>query len=218
MRHLQKPVASSDSGSTTIAALIDSLPPERRRQLLEAAAQSRMLEIIDAHQDKTIEAFFRAVQADTHWAILKDLPLSDVITLDKGSMAADKHDTVAALESAAADSRQMQLPSVSAGNSAASPASRSTNSKPSSAKPNAKEKAAAPRKGAPATQKSTGDIVEEVTAAIASEPGLRSEEIQRRLGKSSLLVKSTLAALRKNKRVRTEGANRATRYYPVPTR
>jgi hypothetical protein len=93
--------------------------------------------------------------------------------------------------------------------------SEPANVAPSAPATKAKHKKDAPRKVMPATQKSTGDIVDDVMMAITLEPGLRSEEIQKRLGKSSLLVKSTLAALRKNKRVRTEGANRATRYFPV---
>jgi hypothetical protein len=211
MRHFQKPIENPNSESSLLAALIECLSPERRRELLEVAAQSRMLEIIVAHQGKTVEAFLRAVQADAHWAILKDLPLSDVITWDSERAVGEKRDADLAPQTAAAgDLRRMHLPSVSTAS-----ASAPTNVTPSRHASTAKHKKDAPRKAPPATQKSTGDIVDDVMTAITLEPGLRSEEIQKRLGKSSLLVKSTLAALRKNKRVRTEGANRATRYFPL---
>jgi hypothetical protein len=211
MRHFQKPVENPSSESSLLTALIECLSPERRRELMEAAAHSRMLEIIGAHRDKTVEDFLLAVQGDAHWAILKDLRLSDVITLDSDAAVEEKHDAATAVHAGGnADTPQMHLPSVSTASPSAPP-----NATPSATAAKAKHGKDAPRKALPATQKSTGDIVQDVMMAITLEPGLRSEEIQKRLGKSSLLVKSTLAALRKNKRVRTEGANRATRYFPL---
>jgi hypothetical protein len=213
MRHFQKPVENSSSEPGILAALIEGLSPERRRELIGAAAQSRMLEIIDAHQGETVEAFLRAVQADAHWAILKDLPLSDVITLESDSAVEKKPDATEAAPSApAVDPRQMQLPNTSIASAAtAAPASPLPRGKKE------KRKAAAPSKVTPATRKSGGDVTDDVMMAVTLEPGLRSEEIQKRLGKPALLVKAALAALRKNKSVRTEGTNRATRYF-APTK
>jgi hypothetical protein len=45
---------------------------------------------------------------------------------------------------------------------------------------------------------------------------LRSEELQDALRRPSVLIKSALRALRANKRVRTDGSSRWTRYYVVP--
>src|SRR5438105_15873119 len=63
-----------------VAALIQRLSPERRRDLAVAAAQTRFIELLEMHEETTIEDFFRALQADPHWGLLKDLLVSDVIS------------------------------------------------------------------------------------------------------------------------------------------
>src|SRR5262249_33257828 len=61
--------------------------------------------------------------------------------------------------------------------------------------------------------KQSGDILEEGVQLVTAEPGLRSEQIQTKIGRPSVLVKSTLSTLRQQKRLWTEGIRRGTRYY-----
>jgi hypothetical protein len=66
------------------------------------------------------------------------------------------------------------------------------------------------------SRKHGSDVIDDIVKLLRESPGLRSEEIQRRLKTPPELVKSALMVLRKDKRVRTEGSNRATRYFIVP--
>jgi transposase-like protein len=61
--------------------------------------------------------------------------------------------------------------------------------------------------------KRTGDILDDIVTLVGTQPGLRTEEIQKRLDRPMVLIKSTLAVLRKQNRVRTEGTRRGTRYF-----
>jgi hypothetical protein len=208
MRNFQQ--LSPSSESDLITALIQCLSPERRRELLDAAAQSRMLELIEDHQARTVEEFLRAVQSDPHWSVLKDLLLSQVITTDRDGIAESNGELVAAPRNQGGnDARQMKLPSISTVSAPVIASDQPTSNAPSSEKSTRRE----PRKGVPPTRKSTGDILDDIVMAVTLEPGLRSEEIRKRIGKPAVLVKSSLRVLRKVQRLRTEGERRNTRYF-----
>jgi hypothetical protein len=182
MRHPKPPTDQADS----VAALIEGLSPDRRSEFVAAAAQNRMIDLIDAHQKATIEDFFRAVQADQYWPLLKKLVVSDVISpSSEPDQAAPRS---APPKTGRAEDRQMPLALVPVTPAAPEPTPA----------------------GAP---KRSGDILDEIVMLLLGNPGLRSEEILRHLRHPPVLVKSALAALRKAGRVRTEGQARATRYF-----
>jgi hypothetical protein len=213
MRHFQQPGHNSEAD--LITALIQCLSPERRRELLDAAAQSRMLELIDNHQARTVEEFLHAVHSDPHWSVLKDLLVSDVIRSESDGAVETKTEAAAGTRNQRLeDAPLIQLPIVS---KAATP---KTANEASPAKPPAspKPRTVALAKATSPTRKSTGDILEDIVMAVTLEPGLRSEEVRKRLGKPAVLVKASLRALRKSKRLRTEGERRNTRYFVPATK
>ena len=207
----QSPQPAENPEADLITTLIQCLSPERRRELVGTAAQSRFIELIDAHQGTTIADFFQAVQADPHWALLKDLLVSDVILSSGGrtseaesgggpDVASSPHE-----DASGEDRRQMHLAIVAMNNAPEAPV----------VAPPLVAPAAAPRSATSTRRKRSGDILEDIVELLEAEPGLRSEEIQKRLDKPPVLVKSTLVALRKHSRVRIEGTKRAARYFAL---
>jgi hypothetical protein len=195
---MDQPLPATDSQTDLISSLIQTLSPARKQDMLGAAAQNRFVDLIRACQAKSVAEFIRALQADPHWPLLKELRLSDVVTTDEALIAPP-----AAEASSPSPSRHLSV--VEVVEPAAAPGRKRHASKPAAApKP-----APAPR----GKKRASGDIRDEILEAVAGEPGLRSEELQRRLGKPAVLVKATLAALRKNGELRTEGTRRATRYF-----
>jgi hypothetical protein len=191
MRHSQQPTVKPETDLVT--ALVQGLSPEHRRAFMDAAAQNRLLELIDLHQQSTIDDFFRAVQADAHWPLLRNLLLSDVISSTLESASTPPSTATLDRDLATDERRQMRL-AIPAGSG--------------------EEKTIEPVVSRAASgRKRGGDILDDIVTLLATEPGLRNEQIQKHLGKPALLVKSSLAALRKSKRVRTEGERRATRYF-----
>jgi hypothetical protein len=192
-----------DPESDLISSLIQLLSPDRRRELLGVAVQNRFVDLVNAYQGKTVGEFFRAVQADPHWAMLKDLPLADVVSTSPERTPASAAPVPAAPDAEVQKTRLAVIEPLPA----------------SDAPDRAKGRAAAKAPAAPVKrQKRSGDIFEDILELVTAEPGLRNEEIQRRLNKPALLVKPTLAALRKQRRLRSEGTRRATRYYPAMSR
>jgi hypothetical protein len=206
MRHLQQPNANPEAN--LVAELIQRLSPERRRDLVGTAAQNRLLELIDAHQKATIDDFFRAVQADQHWPLLKSLLLSEVILSSAQAAKDPAAASPAEPDRPTAERRQMRLSILPT-----SPVEADAEALPARAKPSPEAGRTEVANKAAATRKRSGDILDDIVKLLETKPGLRNEEIQKQLGKPAVLVKTSLAALRKGKRVRTEGERRATRYF-----
>jgi hypothetical protein len=71
--------------------------------------------------------------------------------------------------------------------------------------------AAGPRRGGP-RKIYTDALVAEVLAAIKRSPGLRTEQLYKKMSKNPQLVRGALAKLREQKKVRTKGTRRAMTY------
>jgi hypothetical protein len=203
-KHVENPAAD------LITELVQQLSPERRRELVEAAACSRFHDLLQVHQKSTLKAFIKALQADIHWGVLEHLVLGDVITTEGGedADASTKRASVTAETAPSVDKRQMQLSIV--GETGVAPAGVSPD-----------EPAAFTGAGAIALTKTKpkhrkkGDVLDDIMALLESTPGLRSEQIQKHLEVPAVLLKPALAALRKQNRVRMQGVKRAAQYFVV---
>jgi hypothetical protein len=207
---VQHPVENPEAD--LVATLLQCLSPERRRELADAAAQTRFLELLGMHHNTTIEQFVRALKADPHWGLLKHLRVSDVISDGKEQPGDGAVETVSSSLApevpCALDKPQMHLALVGSEVASEVPAAATAPALASHSASAAK----------PVGRKRSGDILEDIIKLLEAEPGLRSEEIQKRLERPAVLVKSSLVALRKTNRVRIEGSKRATRYFALSTK
>jgi hypothetical protein len=192
---MDQPSPAIDPEIDLMISLIQMLSPERRREVISAAAHNRFIDILEACQTKTLGELVRTLEADAHWPLLQQMNVSDAISTG-GDEAAR------AVEGAAVARVAARLPAEAA------PAADKRHL--AVVKPAEPPK---PPKPAAKSEKRTGDIFDEIIDLLRQKPGLRSEQIQKLLAKPKLLIGPSLAALRKAKRVRTEGENRAMRYF-----
>ena len=95
----------------------------------------------------------------------------------------------------------------------AAPAAAPSAPAPVVAKPVREPRAAkAPKRTGGRPSKITDALLDQIHAFVKANPGLRSEEIQKRLGGDKEQIKASLAKLKSQNRVVTGGAKRGTTY------